>query len=70
MQNLHDLTEAVLNIGGEGEGDIGGEVGDANALRDHLNRLLRYDTHRFSLFFPSSASSYRARGRNRKDVLR
>lgn len=46
--DLHDLTEAVLDVGGEGESYIGGEIGDPNALRDHLDRLLGDDAHRLS----------------------
>lgn len=34
---LHDLVEAVPNAGGEGEGDNGDEVGDADAGRDDLD---------------------------------
>jgi hypothetical protein len=45
MADLHDLPEAVLDVGGEGGGDIGGEGGDADALRDHLDRLLGNDAH-------------------------
>ncbi|RWW33659.1 hypothetical protein BHE74_00001529 [Ensete ventricosum] len=52
MHNLHDLTEAVFDVGGEGEGDIGGEVGDADALRNHLDRLLRYYTHCLLSYLP------------------
>ena len=43
--DLHDLAEAVLDVGGEGEGDIGGEIGDADALRYYLDRLFWDDAH-------------------------
>jgi hypothetical protein len=52
MADLHDLPEAVLDVGGEGGGDIGGEGGDADALRDHLDRLLGNDAHPALLLAP------------------
>lgn len=48
MADLHDLPEAVLHVGREGGGDIGGEGGDADALGNHLDRLLGDDAHRAS----------------------
>ena len=44
--DLHDLAEAVLNVGGEGGGDIGAKARDADALGDDLDCLLRHDAHR------------------------
>lgn len=46
LSYLHDLAEAVLDVGGKGESDIGCEVGDPNALRDDLDCLLWNDAHR------------------------
>jgi len=44
--DLHDLAEAVLNVGGEGGGDIGAKAREADALGDDLDCLLRHDAHR------------------------
>ena len=55
--DLHDLPEAVLDVGGEGGGDIGGDGGDADALRDHLDRLLGNDAHPALLPPPRSPGS-------------
>lgn len=42
---LHDFANAILEIGSESDGNIGGQVGDANALCDYLNCLLWNRTH-------------------------
>lgn len=60
MHNLHDLTEAVFDVGGEGEGNIGGEVGDADALRNHRDRLLRNYTHCLLSYLPLLGVSFDA----------
>ena len=43
--NLHNLADAVLDIGSEGEGGIGRKIADPDALGDYLNRFLRHDAH-------------------------
>lgn len=47
--NLHELTEAVLDVGGESGGDIGHEARDPDALRNDLDGLLGDDAHRGAL---------------------
>lgn len=42
---LHEFANAILEIGSEGDGNIGGQVGDANALCDYFNCLLWNRTH-------------------------
>lgn len=42
---LHDFPNAIFEIGGESEGNIGGQIGDADALCDDFDCLLWHKTH-------------------------
>lgn len=58
---LHYFTHTVFNIRSKGKCNIWRQVIDPNALRYHLNRLLRHDTHVFlylKLFTEKSTSNY------------
>lgn len=45
LSYLYDVVEAVLDVGGKGNYDIQGEVGDVDALCDDLDYVLWNDAH-------------------------
>lgn len=58
---LHDFLKVVLDIGSEFVGDIGGQIRDANGLREDLDRLLRHEPHLYLLLLERATKLHHSR---------